>query len=100
MSHIDYTANKLGTVYMDSFPPIHLDQQAYANNYGTDGGVRYQAHGRDDEGNVYLVSWGTTAAWDAMQADYKANGADPNWTPTIDEDEACDWDSPVKIEAV
>jgi hypothetical protein len=73
---------------------IHLTQQAYANNYGTDGDVRYYAHGIDDNGVEYRVAWSTTAAWDAEQDAYQA---DPeNFTASLNEEDACDWTDPVE----
>jgi hypothetical protein len=73
---------------------IHLSQQAYADNYGTDGDVRYYAHGVDDNGVEYRVAWETTAAWDAEQAAYRA---DPdNFVASIEEEDACNWSSPIE----
>jgi hypothetical protein len=90
---IDYTGNRYGNVSVDG-KLIHLTENAYADNYGTDGEVRYYAHGRDDQGNEYLVSWETTAAWDAQE---EAARADPdNFVPTLEEESACDWGAPIK----
>jgi hypothetical protein len=62
-----------------------LTQDAYCDNYGTDGGVRYYAHAVDGAGNKYLLAWDTTQAWmDAEDCD--------------DESNACDWSSPVAAE--
>ena len=92
-----YTTNNLGDVTFDGLL-IHLTEQAYANNYGTDGGVRYYAHGVTDDGTEYLVAWDTTAAWDAEQDAYRA---DPdNFTSSIPEDQACDWSEPVAAREV
>ena len=65
---------------------LRLQQQAYCDNYGTDGAVRYYAHAIDENGNCYRVAWDTTAAWDAREPE-EAN----------DESDACDWDNPVEI---
>jgi hypothetical protein len=68
-------ANPLGDVTYTGIT-VHLTQQAYSNNYGTDGDVRYYAKGVDDEGNEYMVTWET----------YDNAGEIEN------EDEMCDWD--------
>lgn len=76
---------------------LALTQQAYVNNHGTDGGVRYFAAAVDAEGNEYQVEWDTTAAWDEA---YKAarNGDDSGYCD--DESNACDWDTPAKVTAL
>lgn len=87
-------AKKFGTVNHDGIT-LALTQQAYANNYGTDGGVCYRASAIDAEGRAYLARWDTTDAWDAREAAYRA---DPeNASPAEDESEACDWSAPVEI---
>jgi hypothetical protein len=94
---IDDTNNNLGDVTFDG-KIIHLAEQAYPNNYGTDGGVRYYAKGVDDAGSEYLVAWDTTAEWDAEQDAYRA---DPdNFQASLQEEDACDWSSPVDIREV
>jgi hypothetical protein len=55
---------------------VHLTQQAYAENCGTDGGVYYQAKGVDNDGNEYRVTWSTYDNADEIES----------------EDEMCDWD--------
>ena len=91
---IDYSANNFGDVTFEG-KLIHLTEQAYANNCGTDGGVRYYAKGVDDSGVDYLVAWDTTDAWDAEQDAYRA---DPeNFEASLQEEDACDWSSPVSI---
>ena len=62
---LDHTTNNFGDFTLDNGLVIHLTQDAYVSNYGTDGGVRYYAAGTDDEGNDYQVAWDTNAAWDA-----------------------------------
>ena len=90
-------AAKFGTVTHEGVE-LALSQQAYADNYGTDGGVRYFAKAIDVDGNEYRVSWDTTAAWDANEAAYQA---DPESnTPNEDESEACDWTSPAEVVAL
>ena len=94
---IDYTSNDFGDITFDG-KLIHLTEQAYAENYGTDGGVRYHAKGVDDSGTEYVVSWDTTEAWDAEQDSYRA---DPDkFEPSMMEEYACDWSSPVAIRIV
>lgn len=90
-----------------------LTQQAYVDNYGTDGGVRYYARAIDEAGNGYKIAWDTTLAWDASsyiaQCDLRGIavdpdtlagfGVDPDFVPYSleDESDACDWDSPVAV---
>lgn len=94
---IDYTNNSLGDITFDG-KIIHLTEQAYPNNYGTDGGVRYYARGVDDDGVEYVVAWDTTEEWNAEQDAYRA---DPdNFEVSIPEDEVCDWSDPVYIREV
>jgi len=91
------TTENFGTVNHNG-ATITLTQAAYANNHGTDGGVRYRAHGVDSDGGEYLVEWDTTASWDAAEAAYKA---DPeNAAPNEDESTACDWGSPASVTAI
>jgi len=94
--NMDYqaAAAKFGTVNHEGVE-LALAQQAYADNYGTDGGVRYYAKAIDAQGNEYKVAWDTTAAWDAAEAAYQA---DPqNARPNEDESEACDWSAPAEV---
>jgi hypothetical protein len=86
---IDYATNNLGDVRTAEGVTVHLTQNAYPDNTGTSGAVAYFAHGKDDDGNDYLVRWETTPAWDALQEAYRV---DPeNTTADIPEDQACDW---------
>lgn len=80
---IDYTTNKLGDVRASDGTIVHLTQQAYSVNWGTDGGVVYRAHGKDDEGNEYMVTWQTYDNADEIE----------------NEDEMCDWDK-YEVEAI
>ena len=66
---------------------ITLIQDAFCDNYGTDGGVRYYAEGRDAAGNTYRISWDTTAEWDALEPEGRCDEAD-----------ACDWNAPASVE--
>lgn len=84
-----------------------LTQDAYAENYGMDGSVRYYASATDEQGLKYLVVWGTTPEWDAAQAEarrvdqqYEPHAAPDYEYPQILEDEtnACDWDHPVAVD--
>ena len=106
MSTIEYGINpkdsdfeKLGTIVgYESFPPIHLTEQAHVSNYGTDGGVRYYANGVDDSGNRYKIAWDTTPAWDAA-CEALRNGEEPaEDAPDVeDESNVCDWNEPADI---
>jgi hypothetical protein len=90
-------ASKFGTVSHEG-RTLALTQQAYADNYGTDGGVRYRATAMDDDSNEYRVEWATTPEWDAAQAAYRA---DPDCVAHQgDESEACDWANPVAITSI
>ena len=96
---MDYqaAAAKYGTVEHNG-TVLALTQQAYAENHGTDGGVRYYAAAIDAEGNEYRVEWDTTAAWDAIT---KAYWADPENAPTPDDESlACDWTAPAAVIAL
>lgn len=68
---------------------LTLMQDAYCDNYGTDGGVRYYASARDAAGNIYRIAWDTTAEWDDM---------DPE--DQDDESNACAWDNPASVELI
>lgn len=93
---MDYqaAAAKYGTVEHNG-QALALTQQAYINNHGTDGGVRYYAKAIDAEGGEYLVAWDTTAAWDARCATAEETG-----DALDDESDACDWDAPAAITAL
>lgn len=69
---------------------ITLTQQAFAENFGTNGQVAYYAHGVDADGNDYKVIWQTTKEWDEAQA-----AATPDEYSSLldDESNACDWDA-------
>lgn len=104
--HITYhaAAEKYGTVDHGG-AALALTQQAYCENYGTDGGVRYYASAVDIEGNEYRVSWDTTQAWDAATAAAKVSLAESGELGNEeyllqDESNACDWDSPADITPV
>ena len=90
-------AAKFGT-FDHSGVALALTQDAYVENHGTDGGVRYYAKAVDADGNDYLVAWDTTEAWDAATEAYKV---DPENAPIVDDESwACDWDSPAEIKAL
>ena len=89
-----------------------LTQQAYCDNYGTDGGVRYYAHAvsaDDADMGKYKVVWATTPEWDNHQkggsthpkeTDNEGHDIYPNDETCDfceDESNACDWDSPVDV---
>ena len=107
-----------------------LTQDAYVDNYGTDGEVRYYAHATDADGKEYRVVWETTKDFDDSQKlhgleeelemlnrqksyDYgeiariaeleaeieemESEGISAAYCE--DESNACDWDSPINVEA-
>lgn len=80
---IDYATNSFGDVKTTDGTVVHLTQQAYSVNYGTDGDVVYRAHGKDADGNEYMVTWQTYDNADEIE----------------NEDEMCDW-SEYDIEAI
>ena len=91
---------KYGTVTTDAGVVITLTQHAYARNHGTDGGVVYIATGIDAAGNVYEVTWLTTADWDQWQVDYAESGYTDMPAGADDESNACDWDCPASIKLI
>ena len=68
---------------------LALTQDAYCENYGTDGSVRYYAQAKDATGNLYRVAWDTTAEWDEREPEDRS-----------DESEACDWSNPSVIQQI
>jgi len=106
------------------FEDLTLLQDAYINNYGTNGGVRYCAVAKDDDGNEYEVIWDTTPAWDMacelakLEAwkeqcedhndDFSEEDAERlaelsekvNSSLCDDESNACDWDNPTEINEI
>ena len=113
-------AKRYGTVKVDG-KKYWLKQQAFVDNYGTDGGVRYYASAIDRRGNQFKIAWDTTASWDAMNKavnlrerikQAENNGEDclverheleqitSDWgdvdSYNFDESDACDWDKPVE----
>ena len=93
-----------------------ITQAAVADNYGTDGDVRYYSPAIDAAGNEYSIAWEATPEWDASNAIVQLElqgkdvdmaeiveefGVDEDFTPYALDDEsyACDWDSPVAVTA-
>lgn len=75
---------------------INLAEEAQPGNYGTDGGVRYYAHGVRDDGARVRV------AWDDQYPDHRDDGAGNCSVGgcTVNHDDgynACDWDNPVDV---
>lgn len=92
----EYVLRDFGTVAHDGKTLI-LTEQAYMDNYGTNGAVRYYAHAVDYDGNIYRIAWDTTAAWDD-ECEKAKNGEYSGYLD--DESNACDWDNPAEIELV
>lgn len=106
-------AAKFGTVDHNG-TTLALTQQAYSDNYGTDGGVRYYAAAVDADCNEYCVEWDTTAAWnDAVESMHEAEQAvsqaggigKPDYdsadvSMVEDESNACAWATPAGIKAL
>ena len=59
-----------------------LTEQAQADNFGTQGEVRYYANAIDEFGDRYRVVWETI--------DFIFEGED--------EEDACDWEHPIDVE--
>lgn len=97
MATIDY-----GTVTYEG-KTYTLAQQAYADNYGTDGGVAYYASAIDAEGNGYRVTWHLTPEYEAAAARVQAAYSDGNepdgrdLSLVEDESNACDWETPYDV---
>ena len=73
-----------------------LKEDAYMENYGIYGEVRYYAHATDADGTEVIVVWLTTQIWD--EATEAAAAGDNNALSYIeDESNACEWDYPEKI---
>jgi hypothetical protein len=95
MRHIDY-----GTIKFDGIT-ITFTQWAYADNYGTDGDIRYYAHGVDANGNKYKVAWDLTPERIEQERIHREESHDAiNCDCNDDESIACDWDNPVSVEEV
>jgi len=88
-----------------------LQQDAYVENYGTAGQVRYYATALDADGGEHMVAWETTEEWDSATALYQQALTDatdecgnikdmPDCGILDDESYACDWDNPVEVVAV
>jgi hypothetical protein len=96
---IDYTTNNFGDVTVDG-TLIHLTQQAFIENYGTDGDVRYYAHGVDEAGVQYRVAWELTPERKEQEERHRADGHVGLCDCNDDESIACDWDAPVEAREV
>jgi hypothetical protein len=85
---------------------VALTMQAYCNNYGTDGGVRYYARAVDTGGATYRVTWDTSIDWDThvcdedQQQDSQGQDIPLSCTWCEDENNTCDWDNPTSIEPI
>lgn len=97
-----------------------LTNQAQADNYGTNGDVRYYASAVDRGGKTYRVAWDTTEKWRAaqeqfalrMKLEYPASETEQTQNEynahvdnhgdlsyySDDEANACDWDKPTTVE--
>lgn len=92
-----------------------LQQEPCADNYGTDGGIRYYARATGPDGEEYQVAWDTTEEWDKAVEYYKlldASYLDDEQQARLteletmvlvdlsDESNACDWDHPVSVRII
>lgn len=59
-------SNNFGTVNFEG-KELKITQEAYVDNYGTDGEVRYYANAVDTDGNEYQVTWETTKEFDQSE---------------------------------
>lgn len=91
---------------------LYLLDQAVADNYGTEGLIRYYARAIDVEGAEYRIAWDTTNDWDLacefarLMAESDPDDdqiarieelADMVLPDVSDESNACDWDAPVSV---
>lgn len=89
-----------------------LTDQAVADNYGTEGAVRYYADAIGENGEEYHIAWDTTEEWDmAQERDWLRYAGDLTAKqerrlavledmplPDVsDESNACDWGNPVEV---
>jgi len=100
-----------------------MNQDAYPENYGTDGEIRYYATAIGPDGAEYNITWETTKGWDKANAEAKRveellaeqklgylNEAEetelatlldsPNTSWLDDESNACDWDRPIDVQRI
>jgi hypothetical protein len=103
-----------------------LIQDAYVDNYGTNGAVRYYVKAIGEDYKTYLVTWETTEKFDDacrlayLDARYEDEEDDlpqvlieeryalyekydndpPSSTYAEDEGNACDWDNPISVESI
>lgn len=98
-----------------------LTDQAYPDNYGTNGEVRYRANAIGEAGSEFYVVWQTTQQWDdaceLANLESRETGDNARWNPLSeeererledlqkivhtdceDESNACDWDSPIAVQ--
>lgn len=114
MKNLNELKKRFGTVTFESKELI-LTQDAHADNYGTDGDVRYYAHAVDKAGNEYRVVWETTEIWKLSQELYCLGQKDELTTDESqrmlelssmaltnydDESNACDWCCPIDVEQI
>ena len=96
------TTNHYGTVTYEG-KVYTLTQQAYADNYGTDGDVAYYASAVDADGTDYKVTWHCTPEYEAAEARVQAAYNDANepdgrdLSLVEDESNACDWATPYDV---
>jgi hypothetical protein len=108
--------HKAGTV---TPTPVTLDTltllgDAVVNNFGTDGGVCWQALAQDKDGELYRVTWLPTTEYEIAERFAKAetegnaqlmaelieeNGGDC-FVDVQDQSNACDWSSPYEIRLI
>ena len=102
---------KFGSVTFEGREYI-LAEVAQADNYGTEGAVRYYADAVGPDGEDVRVVWDTTVAWDLAQERARLEN-DSFLTPeeeerldelevmvlpdVSDESNACDWGHPVAV---
>jgi len=100
-----------------------LTQDAYVDNYGTNGAVRYYASAVDEDGVEYRVTWKTTNEWnlaselysleqemeslnigeelsEEKQERYDELSEISNSAYVEDGSNACDWDCPISVELI
>lgn len=92
-----------------------LAEQATADNFGTEGLIRYYAKATSPDGDTVMFAWNTTECWDLAEERAKLE-SESNPTPeqeerlsaldgmvlpdVSDESNACDWDSPFSVTVI
>lgn len=89
-------AQDFGTITCDA-GTFELLQDAYPENYGTDGGIRFYASARGVGGDTCRLGWDTTQAWKDNEAANQAALSAGEIPDDLDYSDACDWQKPNEV---